>query len=92
VAAPKPAAATQAASAPARLPTRNELPPELRAALPPISISGAVYAPRPADRLLFANGLVLKEGDALADGLTVERIGASSSVLAFRGQRFELKH
>jgi general secretion pathway protein B len=95
--APPPAATTLkapmvAASAPGRLPTRNELPSELRAALPPIAISGAVYAPAAKDRLLFANGLVLKEGDALADGLTVERIGASASVLMFRGQRFELKH
>jgi general secretion pathway protein B len=91
-AAPKPSSAAPSASAPARLPTRNELPPELRAALPTIAVSGAVYAPAPKDRLLFANGAVLKEGDALADGLIVERIGASSSVLTFRGTRFELKH
>jgi general secretion pathway protein B len=88
----KPPAAPASASAPTRLPSRNELPPELRAALPPISISGAVYAPAPKDRLLFANGAVLKEGDALAEGLVVERIGAASSVLAFRGTRFELMH
>ena len=85
-------AATPPASAPARVPSRNELAPELRAALPPINISGAVYAPQPAGRLLFVNGLVLHEGDALADGLTIERIGASASVLVFRGQRFEVKH
>jgi hypothetical protein len=35
---------------------------------------------------------VLREGDAVADGLSVERIGPSASVLVFRGQRFELKH
>jgi general secretion pathway protein B len=74
------------------VPTRNELPADLRAALPAINVSGAVYAPQPAGRLLFANGLVLREGDVVADGLTVERIGASSSVLVFRGQRFELPH
>jgi len=81
-----------AAPAGTRVPTRNELPADLRAALPAINVSGAVYAPQPASRLLFANGLVLREGDAVADGLTVERIGASSSVLVFRGQRFELPH
>ena len=86
------AAATPTASAPARLPSRHELAPELRAALPSINISGAVYAPQPAGRLLFVNGLVLHEGDAVADGLTIERIGAAASVLIFRGQRFELKH
>jgi general secretion pathway protein B len=76
----------------ARLPTRNELPPDLRSALPPLNVSGAVYAPSPSARLLFVNGLVLHEGDALSDGLSVERIGRASSVLVFRGQRFELKH
>lgn len=95
--APPPAAAAAppkapASSAEARLPSRNELPPELRAALPALQVSGAVYAPQASGRMLFVNGLVLREGDAVADGLTVERIGASASVLVFRGQRFELKH
>lgn len=89
---PKAAAALPASASDARIPTRNELPTELRAALPPLNVSGAVYAPQPAGRMLFVNGLVLREGDAVADGLTVERIGASASVLVFRGQRFELKH
>lgn len=90
---PTPKAAAAPASAPeARVPSRNELPPELRAALPPLNVSGAVYAPQPAGRMLFVNGLVLREGDALGDGLSVERIGPASSVLVFRGQRFMLAH
>lgn len=89
--APK-AIAAPASGAEARIPSRNELPPELRAALPPLNVSGAVYAPQPAGRLLFVNGLVLREGDAIGDGLSVERIGASASVLVFRGQRFTLPH
>lgn len=88
---PKVAAAPTSA-AETRIPARNELPPEVRAALPPLNVSGAVYAPQPAGRLLFVNGLVLREGDALGDGLAVERIGPSASVLVFRGQRFELRH
>jgi general secretion pathway protein B len=89
--APKVAAAPASAAEP-RIPSRNELPPELRASLPPLNVSGAVYAPQPAGRLLFVNGLVLREGDAMGDGLSVERIGQSSSVLVFRGQRFTLPH
>lgn len=89
---PRTAAATAQRPPEPRLPTRNELPSELRAALPPLNVSGAVYAPAPSARLLFIDGLVLHEGDALADGLKVERIGRTSSVLVLRGQRFELKH
>jgi len=86
------AAAAPASAIEARIPARTELPPELRAALPPLNVSGAVYAPQPAGRMLFVNGMVLREGDALGDGLSVERIGPASSVLVFRGQRFTLPH
>ena len=89
---PPPAVPAPRPAPEARLPTRNELPADLRAALPPLNVSGAVYAPTPSARLLFVNGLVVHEGDALTDGLSVERIGRASSVLVFRGQRFELKH
>lgn len=89
---PQTAAAQPASGAAARLPSRNELPPDLRAALPALNVSGAVYAPQASARMLFVNGLVLREGDAVAEGLTVERIGTASSVLVFRGQRFELRH
>jgi general secretion pathway protein B len=64
----------------------------VRASLPPINISGAVSSPTPSARMLFINGQVLREGDAVADGLVVERIGASASVLSARGVRFEVKH
>lgn len=95
---PAPAAAPTAtpspatAAAPARVPALAELPPELRAGLPAMSISGAVYSPTPSARLLFVNGQVLREGDAVADGVKVETIGAASSVLSVRGQRFEVRH
>jgi general secretion pathway protein B len=64
----------------------------VRSTLPPLNISGAVYSPTPSARMLFINGQVLREGQAVADGVMVERIGASSSVLSVRGQSFEVKH
>jgi general secretion pathway protein B len=94
-AAPPAVAATPKAAAPsaeARIPTRNELPAAVRAAMPPLNISGAVYSATPSARMLFANGLVLREGDAAGADLKVERIGPSASVLSFRGQSFQVKH
>jgi general secretion pathway protein B len=85
--APKPAPAAEP-----RVPPLSELSAEVRALLPQMSVSAAVYSPTPSARMLFVNGQVLREGDALADGLVVERIGASASVLSMRGQRFEIKH
>jgi general secretion pathway protein B len=86
--APPPAAAAPAA----RVPTLAELPADLRATLPPLAISGAVYSPTPSARLLFIGGQVLKEGDAVANGIVVEQIGVAASVLSVRGQRFQISH
>ena len=91
--APPPASKVPApAEAEAKLPTMSQLPAGLRAALPPLSVSGAVYAPQPSGRMVFLNGQVLREGGVVAEGLTVERIGPDATVLAFRGTRFQLKH
>ena len=85
--APKPAPPAEP-----RLPSMSELPADVRASLPQMSVSAAVYSPTPSARMLFINGQVLREGDAVADGIVVERIGASASVLSARGVRFEIKH
>jgi len=42
--------------------------------------------------MVILSGQVFREGDSPAPGLTVVQIGPKSTVLAFRGQRFELKH
>ncbi len=69
-----------------------ELPPDVRAGLPPLAISGAVYSPTPSARMVFINGQVLREGDAVVNGVVLERIGASASVLSVRGTKFEIRH
>ncbi len=91
VAPPAPAPAPAAAAEP-RVPSLNELPADVRAGLPPLAISGSVFSPTPSARMLFINGQVLREGEAVADGVLVERIGASASVLSARGQRFQIRH
>ncbi len=90
--APPPAAPKPAAPPTPRVPSLNELPADVRASLPQLAISGAVFSPTPSARMLFINGQVLREGQAVADGVTVEAIGAAASVLSARGQRFEIKH
>jgi general secretion pathway protein B len=93
---PKPATPPPApkAAVPAepRVPSLSELPADVRASLPTLAISAAVFSPTPSARMLFINGQVLREGQAVADGVIVERIGVSASVLSARGVRFEIKH
>ncbi len=89
--APKPRLSAPAAS-PTPLATLAELPAELRAQLPALAAGGSVYSPAAANRIVILNGQVFREGDQPAEGLTVEQIGLKSTVLVFRGVRFELKH
>lgn len=86
------AASTPGRTAPARLPTFAELPQSLRSQLPPLAVNGSVYSRTPASRLVILNGQVFREGDRPAEGLAVEEIRLKSTVLSFRGTRFELAY
>jgi general secretion pathway protein B len=90
--APKPTSVASAASAAPPAVTLAELPADLRARLPALTVGGSVYSPAAASRIVILNGQVFREGDQPAEGLTVEQIGLKSTVLVFRGVRFELKH
>ena len=83
-----------AAASPAvpRLPLLAELPAEVRSQLPVLNVGGSMYSTSAAVRMVILSGQVFREGDSPAPGLTVVQIGPKSTVLAFRGQRFELKH
>lgn len=87
-----PSALPSASAGAARLPTLAELPADIRSQLPVLSVGGSMYSSNPAVRMVIVSGQVLREGDSPAAGLTVVQIGPKSTVLAFRGQRFELKH
>ena len=89
--APRPAPAASASTG-ERLLALTELPPNIRSQLPALVVGGSVYSPSPASRIVILNGQVFREGDQPADGLSVEQIRLKSTVLAFRGVRFELRH
>ena len=96
-AAPKLAPAGKAAApppvsapAPQPLPRLADLPEAQRRELPPMVVSGAVQSPDPASRMLILDGQVLREGDAPAPGLLLERIGPRAAVFSRGGVRFEI--
>lgn len=63
---------------------------EQRAQLPQLNISGASYSENPAHRLLIINGQIAQEGQEVAPGLVLERIGLNEAVLNQRGLRFRI--
>ncbi len=69
-----------------------DLPPTLRAGLPPLQVSGTTYAENPALRMLILDGKVLQEGQDIAAGLRLESIGPRSAVLNHQGRRLRLTY
>lgn len=83
---------TAAATPPQRLPRLHELPAATRQQLPVLQVGGAMHAEDARLRSLIVNGQLLREGDALAPNLVVERIGPRSAVLRWGSLRFELPY
>lgn len=88
VQAPSSPSVQDAAAAPPRIYTREELPAEIRNQLPPTRISGSSYSDNPAHRMLIANGQVFRENEKISPELSVEQIRPQAVVLNFRGYRY----
>lgn len=69
-----------------------DLPPDTRAQLPPVNVSGSTYSQNAAHRMLIANGQVVQEGQNIAPGLVLETIGPRSAVLNHRGLRYSIPY
>ena len=59
---------------------------------PKVTISGGVYSPDPAQRMLIVNGQVFNEGSEVAPGLAIDRIAARTATLKFRGARYTVAY
>lgn len=67
-----------------------DLSPEQRAQLPTLNVNGASYSANPAHRMLIVNGAVVHEGQEVAPGLTLERIGLHQAVLRHGSLRYSV--
>jgi general secretion pathway protein B len=70
--------------------SREQLPPDIRAALPQFAIGGSVYSPDPTARSLIVNGQLYRERDRLTQELSLEEIKLRAAIFGFRGYRFEI--
>jgi general secretion pathway protein B len=87
-----PAASPAATPAPERIALLQELPAQIQREIPPIAINGYLYASNPADRSVLINNRLRREGDQLADGLTLEKLLPSEMVLNYRGYRYRVSY
>jgi general secretion pathway protein B len=68
----------------------NDLPADVRSALPPLKISAHVYSPEPHSRLVRFNDQLLQEGQDSTEGMKVEEILPNGIVFRFQGYRFRM--
>ncbi len=72
------------------LPTLSEIDLSSQPPLPDLHLDVHVFAAKPADRFVYIDMRKYREGAALADGLTLERIRRDGVVLNYHGLRFVL--
>ncbi|HQR20959.1 MAG TPA: general secretion pathway protein GspB [Burkholderiaceae bacterium] len=77
-------------TAPPAVYSREQLPPDVRAALPQLGIGGSIYSPDPANRSLIINGRLYREKDRLTEELSLEEIKQRTAIFSIRGYRFEV--
>ena len=70
----------------------KDLPSDVRAALPTVTVGGASYSENPSSRMLIINGQIYHEGDKLTPELTLQQIQLRSAVLSFRGYRYAISY
>ena len=82
----RPAAARSNAGQP---PTASNI---AHAGHPEMAITGTAYSTNPAHRMLIINGKVVKEGQDVSPGLTLESIGERTAVFNQSGSRFNINY
>ena len=70
----------------------QDLPAELRQQLPTFKMSGSIFSPNRANRLLLVDGQVAREGDTVAPGAVLDTIQPRSAIFRFRQYRYEVRY
>ena len=72
------------------LPLMEELPFEIRAAIPDLTFAGHVYADVARKRLIIINNRIVREGDLIVSGLFLEQISPDGVVLRYETTFFRV--
>jgi general secretion pathway protein B len=68
----------------------SELPLSLQQSLPAFTISAFLYSDDPGARMVRVNGKMMREGDALAEGLKLNEIRQDDLIFGYQNYRFRL--
>jgi general secretion pathway protein B len=87
-----PGSAATATAAAERVHALNELPDDVRRAVPNFTFGGAVYSDNAANRMLIINGQLFNEGGQPSAGVVLDQIRLKSAVFRYRGYRYEMPY
>jgi general secretion pathway protein B len=73
-------------------PGADELPADVRSRLPSVQITGHTYSDNPTLRMLMIDGHMVVEGQSVAPGLRLERIGPHQAIFNHRGTRYSVPY
>lgn len=72
--------------------TLRELPNNIQREIPQLSVGGYIYAGNKADRSVLINGRLLREGEEIASGFTLEKMMPNGMVLNYKGYRYRTSY
>ncbi len=75
-----------------RVGTLRELPEHLQREIPAVTIGGYIYSSKPADRSVLINNRLLREGEQIGPGLTLEKMLPKEAILNYMGHRYRLSY
>jgi general secretion pathway protein B len=66
------------------------LPASIQRKIPDIQFSSHIYADDPSLRMVNINGKIVREGESVADGISLVEISEGGVVLSYQNYRFEM--
>ena len=69
----------------------QDLPADIRAAVPRLQFAGHTFSEDPAKRMIIVNGQIVREGDTIAAGTRLAQITWDGVIVDFQGNRFLVK-
>jgi len=69
----------------------NQLPSDIKSELPKVSVNTHIYSNDPSSRIVNINGIILREGEDVAKGLTLDEITSSGVILRYKDHYFRIR-
>ncbi|CAN5333673.1 hypothetical protein BH11PSE11_BH11PSE11_27420 [soil metagenome] len=72
--------------------TRRDLPANVQSEVPAVAFGGYIYTSNPSGRSVVVSNRLLREGDLIAPGLTLEKMLPKEAILNYMGHRFRVPY